>query len=129
MMQNLAHDSGKKKTKRSPRRKETGTPNRHPMSTNTSAYVAKQKAGVCMLLHYGQSFSFGEPTLHDTGQGLYWIVPVWFSTVAEGRKEKLGELVVDAQTGEVVDGQTRCRAMKNAVRTLPPPNQDPAPLS
>jgi hypothetical protein len=30
--------------------------------------VAKQKAGVCMLLHYGQSFFFDEPTLQESEQ-------------------------------------------------------------
>ena len=82
-----------------------------------------------MLLYYGQNFAFDEPVLYETDQRLYWRVPVWFSTSDEGRKEKLGDLTVDAQTGEVVDGQTRCRAMKNAARTLPSPSQETAPLS
>ena len=128
-MQNRAHKLEKKQTKINGGRKGTVTPDGRLLSPNTSAYVAKQKAGVCMLLHYGQSFSFGEPTLHETGQRLYWIVPVWFSTAAEGRKEKLGELVVDTQTGEVVDGQARCQAMKKAVRTSQHPSQAPALLS
>jgi len=128
-MQNRTQTLEKKQTKKNSRRKGTVTPDGHSLPQNTSAYVAKQKAGLCMLLHYGQSFSFDEPTLQEIGQRLFWIVPVWFSTAAEGRKEKLGELIVDVQTGEVVDGQARCRAMKKAARSLQQPSQDLAPLS
>jgi hypothetical protein len=129
VMQNRAHKLEKKQTKRNGGRKGTVAPNGYLLSPNTSAYIAKQKAGVCMLLHYGQSFSFDEPTLHETDQRIFWIVPVWFSTADEGRKEKLGELVIDAQTGEVIDGQARCQAMKKAARTLRHPSQILPPLS
>ncbi|MBI3247716.1 MAG: hypothetical protein HYZ50_14530 [Deltaproteobacteria bacterium] len=97
--------------------------------TNISAYVAQQKAGVCLLLHYGQSFSCDEATLHEIAHRLCWLVPVWFSTLTEGRQEKLGELMIDAQTGEVLDGQARCRAMKNAARAGQSPEKDSPFLS
>lgn len=128
-MQNPAHNLEKKRTERGIGRKGADTPNSRLLSPNVSAYIAKQKAGVCMLLHYGQSFSFDEPTLDETDERLCWIVPVWFSTATEGKKEKLGKLVVDAQTGEVVDGQARCQAMKKAARMLQQPSQTLPPLS
>ncbi len=69
-MQNREHAPGKQKVKRPSERKGTGLANRRPLSTPTSAYVAKQKAGVCMLLHYGQNFAFDEPVLYETDQRL-----------------------------------------------------------
>lgn len=129
-MQNREHEPGKQKVKRPSARKDAGLANRRLPSTPTSAEMAKQKAGVCLLLHYGQSFSCDEPILQEADQLHYWRVPVWFATAAEGRKEKLGELLVNAQTGEVLDGQARCQTMKNAARMLPHhASQDRLPLS
>src|SRR5262245_7747275 len=84
---------------------------------NISSYVAKQKANVCLALHCGQSFCVEEPVL-QIGQRIFWLVPVWFSTPQEGRQTRIGELAVDAQTGEVVEAGERCRLLKRIANTL-----------
>jgi hypothetical protein len=50
-------------------------------------------------------------------------VPVWLTSPQEGRKTKIGELAIDAQTGEVLEGGERCRMLKqiaNALLQTPP---------
>ena len=86
-MQNFDTRSKKKKTKKGATRNGTVTLAGRAVSTNISAYVAKQKAGVCMLLHYGQSFSFDEATFEEIAQRLCWIVPVWV-LYPRGRAER-----------------------------------------
>ena len=84
---------------------------------NISAYVAKQKANVCLALHCGQSFWVEEPVL-QIGPRIVWLVPVWLVTPQGGRQAKIGDLAVDAQTGEVVEAGERCRLLKQIANTL-----------
>ena len=84
---------------------------------NISSYVAKQKANVCLTLHCGQSFWVQDPVL-QIGQRIFWLVPVWLSTPQGGRQAKIGELAVDAQTGEVVEAGERCRTFKQIANAL-----------
>ncbi len=82
-----------------------------------SSYVAKQKSNVCLVLHCGQNFYVDEPILQvDTR--IIWVVPVWLSSSQEGRKTNIGELVVDAQTGEVLDLGERCQTLKHLANAL-----------
>ena len=82
-----------------------------------SAYVAKQKANVCLVLYCGQSFWVDEPILH-IGERVAWLVPVWLAPPLEGRKTKIGEFIVDAQTGEVLDSRERCRVLQQMAQAL-----------
>ncbi len=84
---------------------------------NISPYVAKQKANMCLALHCGQSFCIDEPIL-QVGERIAWLVPVWLSTPQEGRKTKIGELIVDAQTGEVLESGERCRVLRQIANAL-----------
>jgi hypothetical protein len=74
-------------------------------------------ANVCLALHCGQSFCVDEPIL-QIGQRISWLVPVWLSTPQEGRKAKIGELVIDAQTGEVLEAGERCRVLRQIANSL-----------
>lgn len=84
---------------------------------NISSYVARQKANVCLTLHCGQSFCVEDPVL-QIGQRIFWLVPVWLSTPQGGRQAKIGELAIDAQTGEVVEAGERCRTFKQIANAL-----------
>ena len=84
---------------------------------NISSYVAKQKVNVCLALRCGQSFSVDEPML-QIGERITWLVPVWLSAPQEGRKTKIGDLLVDAQTGEVLDEGARCQELKRIANAL-----------
>jgi hypothetical protein len=84
---------------------------------NISSYVAKQKANVCLALHCGQSFWLNEPIL-QVGERVCWLVPVWLSTAQGGRQAKIGELTVDAQTGEILEAGEQCRVLKQLANAL-----------
>ena len=93
---------------------------------NISSYVAKQKANVALALHCGQDFCVEEPVL-QVGSHVYWIVPVWLASPIHRKKTKLGEFVVDAQTGEVLEAGECCRTFRQIANTLlqPAPASDP----
>jgi hypothetical protein len=98
---------------------------------NISAYVAKQRANVCLVLYCGQNFCVDEPIL-QLGEQVAWLVPVWLASPREGRKTKIGEFVVDAQTGEVLESRERCRVLQQIAQALlePSPSTPPtAPLA
>jgi len=95
---------------------------------NISAYVAKQKANVCLVLYCGQSFCVDEPIL-QIGERVTCLVPVWLAPPPEGQKTKIGEFIVDAQTGEVLDSRERCRVLKQMAQALlaTSPSTPPSP--
>ena len=98
---------------------------------HVSSYVAKQKANVCLALHCGQSFCVDDPIL-QVAERVVWLVPVWLSPPQEGRKVKIGELVVDTQTGEVLESGERCRVLQqiaNALLGTSPPTPLNAPAA
>lgn len=82
-----------------------------------SAAVAKQKANVCLVLHCGQNFCVDDPVL-QVGDATAWIVPVWVTTLQGERVAKIGELVVDAQTGEIVESEEHCRTLCQLANAL-----------
>jgi len=95
---------------------------------NISAYVAKQRANVCLVLYCGQNFSVDEPIL-QMGERVTWLVPVWLATPRAGRKTKIGEFVVDAQTGEVLESRERCRILQQIAQALLAPSSPGATAS
>jgi hypothetical protein len=98
---------------------------------HVSSYVAKQKANVCLALHCGQSFCVDNP-IRQVAERVVWLVPVWLSPPQEGCKVKIGELVVDAQTGEVLESGERCRVLQqiaNALLGTSPPTPLNAPAA
>lgn len=82
-----------------------------------SASAAKQKANVCLAMHCGQNFCVDDPVL-QVGDATTWIVPVWVTTLQEERLAKIGELVVDAQTGEIVESEDHCRTLRRLANAL-----------
>ena len=68
---------------------------------NISAVVAKQKVNRFLSMNAGNMLAAGEPEL-VVGPKLLWRVPVLFGTPAKGTLGRVGELSVDADTGEVL---------------------------
>jgi hypothetical protein len=95
---------------------------------NISAYVAKQRANVCLMLYCGQSFCVDEPIL-QIGERVTWLVPVWLASPREGRQTKIGEFIVDAQTGEVLESRERCQVLKQLAHALLEPSPSTPPAS
>ena len=93
-----------------------------------SAYVAKQRVNVCLVLYCGQNFCVDEPIL-QIGAQVAWLVPVWLASPRAGRQTKIGEFMVDAQTGEVLDSRERCRVLQQIAQALLAPSPAPPPAA
>jgi len=67
---------------------------------NVSAAVAQQKANRFLAMNAGNMLAAGEPEL-VVGETLRWRVPVLFGTPAKGTLGRVGELYIDADTGQI----------------------------
>jgi hypothetical protein len=80
---------------------------------NITRHVARQKVNAQLLLHCGQSFVVEEPEL-QIGDRVCWRVPIWVTHPTKGRVTCLGDLRVDAQTGEVLCTREQLRLLRSA---------------
>lgn len=69
---------------------------------NITAYTAKRKANVFVLNRVGTGLFGAEPQLVVTDKVICWRVPIFLSTASQGRREQVGQIDIDAQTGEVL---------------------------
>ncbi len=93
----LPHDQLKQDEEKKPRRQASVV-----QTPAISALAAKKKVHLYLGLHWGQNFSVDDPVLQEP-DGTMWVVPVWYATPHEGRREKMLDVVVDARTGEFVE--------------------------
>ncbi len=70
---------------------------------NITPVVARRKVNVLMLEKVGNLLHGGFPALHLTDR-IYWRVPVILSTPAQGQIGQVGDIDVDAETGEMIVG-------------------------
>jgi hypothetical protein len=70
---------------------------------NISAQVARQKANRWLIMNLGDQLWAGEPELL-IGSRLVWRLPVHLSLSSAGYLGQIGELCVDAQTGDISVG-------------------------
>ena len=68
---------------------------------NVTAFVAQQKVNRYLITHVGDMLHAGEPELL-AAESLCWRVPVLFSTREKGQLGKVGELLVNVDSGEVI---------------------------
>jgi hypothetical protein len=80
---------------------------------NITRHVARQKVNVQLTLQGGQSFAVEEPEL-QIGDRVCWRVPIWVTHPTRGRVACLGDLRVDAKTGEVLCTREQLRLLKGA---------------
>ncbi len=64
-------------------------------------FVARQNANVYLLMHVGNMLSAGEPILSLSARP-YWKVPVYCAFPEFQRREKIGELAVDVNSGAIL---------------------------
>jgi hypothetical protein len=76
-------------------------------------HVARQKVNVQLALHCGQSFAVEEPELL-MGERVRWRVPVWVTHPTKGKVACIGDVRVDAQTGEVLCTREQLRLLQAA---------------
>jgi len=63
--------------------------------------VARQNVNVYLLMNAGNMFSAGNPVLF-LGEHPHWRVPVFCAFPEFGRRERVGELAVDADRGAIL---------------------------
>ena len=80
---------------------------------NISRHTARQKANASLALHCGQSFAIDDPEL-SVGDNVIWRVPVWVTHSGHGRISQIGEIRVDAQSGELLTSPNEIRHLKAA---------------
>ena len=68
---------------------------------NITPFAAQQKVNAFLLTNVGQMLSAGEPTLLIR-DGAFWKVPIFCAFPSLNRRENIGDLVVDAESGAVV---------------------------
>lgn len=80
---------------------------------NITSHVARQKVNRQIALYCGQSFSLEDPELY-VGEIVCWRVPVWVTHPIKGKVAWVGEVRVDAQTGEVLSTREQLRLLQAA---------------
>ena len=64
-------------------------------------FVAQQNANVYLLMNVGNMLSAGDPIL-ALGEHPYWKVPIYCAFPEFGRREKIGDLAVDVDSGAIM---------------------------
>jgi hypothetical protein len=64
-------------------------------------FVARQNANVYLLMNVGNLLSAGEPGL-VLGETPYWQVPIFCAFPEFGRREQIGVLAVDVNSGAIL---------------------------
>ncbi|MDP6353555.1 MAG: hypothetical protein QF473_00525 [Planctomycetota bacterium] len=75
--------------------------------------VARQKANSQLVLNCGQSFATEEPEI-QVGERVLWRIPIWVTHQERGKVAHIGELKIDAQTGEVLATSEQFQHLKAA---------------
>ena len=73
---------------------------------NITPYVAKQKANYYLAMHVGNLVMSGEPDVEFHDNGVRWRVPAMLTNPKIGHVGKIGEVLVDAQTGTILKDET-----------------------
>ena len=90
------------------------------VTLNITPFVARQKVGGLVLSKVGTGIGADEPTLVLSNKRVVWRVPVFLALPGLGRLGQVGEVDVDAQTGEVLaDRSALNRMIDNANRLAP----------
>ena len=73
---------------------------------NISPYVAKQKANYYLVMHVGNLVMAADPNLEFKEDGARWLVPAILTNPEIGHIGKIGEVIVDAYTGSIIEVET-----------------------
>jgi len=85
---------------------------------NISAYVARQKVNGYLIRNVANLITSDEPDLELRSSGAFWVVPIVLAIPGIGRLGPLGQIVIDADHGDIVEKEsTPCEELeKNADR-------------
>ncbi len=73
---------------------------------NISPYVAKQKANYYLVMHVGNLVMAADPNLEFQEGGARWRVPAILTNPENGHVGKIGEVIIDADTGSIIENET-----------------------
>jgi len=73
---------------------------------NISPYVAMQKANYYLVMHVGNLVMAANPNLEFHESGARWRVPAMLTNPEVGHVGKIGEVIVDALTGSIVENES-----------------------
>jgi hypothetical protein len=86
-------------------------------AVNITPFVARQRANAFSILEISNQLLAETPEL-VVGERLCWSVPIVLTSPARGVVGKVGEILVDATTGEVLADEEAVRRMTEDVRRL-----------
>jgi len=88
---------------------------------NISPFVAQRTVNGYLLRHVANLIGAGEPELQLRPKGAFWIVPVILTIPTVGRFGPLGQIVVDAQNGNIMEEEsTPCEEIDKEADRLAP---------
>ncbi len=73
---------------------------------NISPYVAMQKATYYLVMHVGNLVMAADPNLEFHESGARWRVLAMLTNPEIGHIRKIGEVIVDADTGSIIENET-----------------------
>ena len=84
-----------------------------------SAEVARRKVNGFLLRRIGEMLCAGAQAESCSRDGrAFWIVPVWVATPDRGMTQAIGEMLVDADTGEVVIDDHHLNDLRRTAREV-----------
>jgi hypothetical protein len=84
---------------------------------NITPFVAMQKANVFVRMNISDLMGARAPDLHVSDR-LCWSVPIVLTSPARGEVGRVGEILVDATTGEVMAGPEAVERISSNARQL-----------
>jgi hypothetical protein len=84
---------------------------------NITPFVARQTVNAFVIMEISSQLMSEEPNL-VAGERLYWSVPVVLTSPVRGRVGEVGELRVDATTGELLVDEATVRRLSDNARHL-----------
>jgi len=88
---------------------------------NITPYVAQQTVNGYLLRRVANLITSDEPCLELRPEGDFWIVPVVLTIPGIGKLGPLGQIIVDAQNGSIVeDESTSCEEIEKEADRLAP---------
>jgi hypothetical protein len=73
---------------------------------NITPYVAKQKVNYYLAMWVGNLVMADEPDLQFHKDGARWRVPAILTNPEKGHIGRIGEVIVDTETGSIIESET-----------------------
>jgi hypothetical protein len=98
-------------------------------SAGIDAVTAKRRAAEYCLFHYPTLYTAGLPQRISQANADCWLVPIVLSSPSHGQMGAVGELRLDARTGEVLEETERSQVITAGESLYKGKRNGPAPSS